>query len=453
MPIDPETGQEFYYDAGGNTIIIDPSGQHLIYDSNAGQWVPYQQGSSQDPGLPPGQPPLPPGQPPIQLPPGNEPPPVDDNSAVIAGFAAKTGRNPTQWELDWANQPSQQQQYGGVAGALSWQADRLANVSHRILANAKALGITIDIGEANRMRDQYMPQTGSSSDSEINEAMSLVLTDLGQRKTKELTESIVNPPTPKKPEVTDEHKQTVVGIYNDVFGRAPTQRELDYFGGELASGASPYEMETVLRNSPEYQKKLSDAETARVKQESAAARQSLADELLKQEDVAYERTLPQIIGAYMRAGRLGSSGLDAMLARTRADMAREREGRLANIAYEDAIRQQGYGREDFVNRNTLAFQNYLRQSEPRYQQQFAMQNIGNQLRYQAPFDFLSRLNQLQDARTQRGYGIEDYNIERNDYNRYLSEAKKSGRQNALYGFFGNVLGAGLQGLALRGFRR
>lgn len=48
--------------------------------------------------------------------------------------------------------------------------------------------------------------------------------------------------------------QTTSGAFQSLLGRAPTQAELEHFGGMLATGQTdPYELQTYLQQTPEYQ--------------------------------------------------------------------------------------------------------------------------------------------------------------------------------------------------------
>jgi len=227
----------------------------------------------------------------------------------------------------------------------------------------------------------------------------------------------------KNPAVNDQARNTVSQIFQSTLGRTPTSNELDHFSKEFSSGeVSGYDLEQFLAQTPEYLKAQSEKENQRVQQESAAARQSLDAELLKSEEETFKRALPQIMSQYMRAGRIGSSGVDAMLAKERARLAQERQGFLANAAYGDSIRAQGYRREDFVGANAQAFNQYLRQSEPAYQSRMAGVQAQNALTYQTPYNILGRQRE-----------VDDYNRQRNDYMAYLNSQKSSPLQGALRG--------------------
>jgi len=224
---------------------------------------------------------------------------------------------------------------------------------------------------------------------------------------------------------------------------------VSFLSDRIAEGESAFELSQFLQTTPQYLKKQSETENSRVQEESAAARQALDAELLKSEEETFSRATPGIISSYMRAGRLDSSGLQNALAKARGDLAKERQGFLANAAYNDSIRSQGYKREDFVGANSQAFNQYLRQNEPSYQQRFNLQGVSNNLNYQQPFNNLNRYYNLNDQARQRQYELEDYDRQQSDFNRYLSESRKGQRESALYGLLGAGIGAGIQGFMRR----
>lgn len=243
---------------------------------------------------------------------------------------------------------------------------------------------------------------------------------------------------------------TAERLLKQTFGDDFSDGDLQQFlTDRLAEGESAFEVAQFLKTTPDYQKRQADVENQRVATESQAARQSLDAELLKSEEETFARATPNIIGSYMKAGRLNSSGFDSALTKARADLAKERQGFLANAAYQDSIRSQGYRREDFVGGNAQAFNSYLRQNEPAYQQRFALQGAGNQLNFQQPYQNLARQYSLNDQNRARQYEIEDYDRQQSDFNRYLSDSKKQSREAALYGLLGAGISGGIQGWAMR----
>lgn len=244
----------------------------------------------------------------------------------------------------------------------------------------------------------------------------------------------VNPGKYLSEEKKAENTSTAQRLLKQTFGDDFNDPDFQQFISErLAEGESAFEVSQFLKTTPDFQRKQADIENQRVQTESQAARQSLDAELLKSEEETFARATPNIISSYMRAGRLDSSGLQNALARARGDLAKERQGFLANAAYSDSIRAQGYKREDFVGGNAQAFNQYLRQNEPAYQQRFALQGASNNLNYQQPFNNLARQYSINDQNRMRAIEIEDYNRQQNDFYRHLNSQRGSGAQGALRG--------------------
>lgn len=273
---------------------------------------------------------------------------------------------------------------------------------------------------------------------------------------KAVTDQVDRAQNPSK-YLNDQQKQTNLDTANrlvsQIYGQDFSDPDLaSFISDRLAEGETAYEISQFLKTTPDYLKKQSDIENARVQEEAAAARNDLSNKLMADEEEAFRRAQPAIISSYMRAGRLGSSALDNALANARADLAREREGFVANAAYNDAIRAQGYAREDFLNNNAQAFSQYLRQNEPAYQQRFAVQNAGNYARYQQPWDYLNRQYSINDQNRQRQWDLEDYALQSSDYARYMSGQRRSNRQNLPWQLLGSLGAAGFQGWAMGGFK-
>lgn len=441
----------------------------------------------------------------------NAPPPEHSDPNYIRGediakFRELTGRDPSEQERAWFQSTEGIKQEGSARAALENRARWLNGIGRKVQNMATAAGLEMPIEEALGLMNRYV--IGDfPSDSEINEALSLASVEVGNRAQKKMIKDLFpqsgdvpggntgtgsdagsggvpgiggNKPTP----ITDDHRARARQVVTDL-GLPINEREIEFLAGHLAGGESDYEIEQFLMTTPQYLKIQSDAEQARLKaeaeaeremvrQESGAARQALDIELQRSGDEAFKRAQPEIISSFMRAGRLNSSGLENALARARGDIERDRQTYMGGLGYEDAIRAQGYGRQDFVNRNSQAwadyarrndigFQSYLRQSEPGYQQRFARNELGNRqimagqdaanyMRYQFPLSQLSRLYGMQDQRMQRGYDLEDYGMQRNDYFNALNQQYRQQERLLPYQLGGQLLGAGIQGLAMRGFK-
>lgn len=272
--------------------------------------------------------------------------------------------------------------------------------------------------------------------------------------TKSVTEQLDRVTDPGK-FLTDEEKaqnlQQAQTLLSTVYGGdyQDTEGLGDFLAQRIAEGESPYELSQFLKTTPDYMQRQADIQSQKAAEEATAARSALNEELLRSQQEVFNRATPSIISSYMRAGRLGSSGLNAALARAQQELESERQGYMANVAFQQAAQQAGYNREDFVAGQNAAFRNYLRQNEPAYQQKFALQDVGNQLAYQQPFANLSRQYSLADQARQRQYALEDYNRQQSDFNQYLSQQRRQGRQGALAGLGGSALQAAITGLFSR----
>lgn len=232
----------------------------------------------------------------------------------------------------------------------------------------------------------------------------------------------------------DANTATAQRLLQQTYGEDFSNPDLQQFLSErLAEGESPFEVAEFLKTTPDYQKKQADIENERVKTESAGAREALNHELLKSQEEVFRRAQPSIIGSYMRAGRLNSSGLQSALAQAQGELEKERQGFLANAGYQDAIRAQGYGRENFVNNQANAFNSYLRQNEPAYQQKFNVQGASNFNTFQQPYNDLSRQYSLSDQARGRSAELADYDRQQSDFYRYLSSQRVNRGQGALRG--------------------
>lgn len=361
------------------------------------------------------------------------------SDASKKAFKDKFGYEPSEQEAQFIdNQVAIQkgERPDTIVGALK---DVYGRVDSRISQEAKAAGVDLSPDQIKSIRGNVLNLQdyanvgfayGANRDSIVNASKELILPNLFNIKTQQQ----------QNPTVTDDFKNQAAQVVQSIYGRAGSANEIDFFAKQLAQGESPYELEQFLKTTPEFMKMESEKENQRVQTESAAARESLNAELLKGEDEAFQRALPEIMSSYMKAGVLNSSGVDNAIARARADLASKRQGFLAEAGYNDAIRGQGYGREDFVNRNAQAFNSYLRQSEPAYQSRFAF-TPGAQ--YQQNLGFATdRLN--------RSRSLEDYNRQQSDYERYFNQNRGDANRAAYWQLGGQLLGAGLQGATMYG---
>jgi hypothetical protein len=370
-------------------------------------------------------------------------------------FKPLSGRDLTSEEVNyWDNIRGWSDKNAGV----KQYASNLGSQAKQILAEAQARGLKdFTIEDAVKLRDQTYNIASGDPSEKVGALTRGALDRLTSEYTqKQVLDQIDRANNPKK--YLDEGKkaenlQTANRLLSQAYGSDTNDPDLSQFlSDRLAEGESAFELSQFLQTTPQYLKKQSETENARVQQESAAARAALDAELLKSEEETFSRATPSIISSYMKAGRLNSSGLQSALAKARADLAKERQGFLSNAAYNDSIRAQGYKREDFVGANTQAFNQYLRQSEPAYQQKFNVQGAGNFANFQQPYNDLARQYQVTDRNVARQYELEDYGQQQNDYFQALSDQRRQQRSALPYQLAGSLLGAGIQGWASNGFK-
>jgi hypothetical protein len=326
--------------------------------------------------------------------------------------------------------------------------NQFQDMTQKIQKQAAIGGVDITPEEAAQLRDKfYDPNRLGEITDDLRAGLETYVTQRQQGKVKEDIDRAVNPGKYLDETKKAENLGTAQRLAQQ-FGQDDPDL-VQFLSDRIAEGESAFELSQFLQTTPQYLKKQSDAENARVKEESAAARQALDQELLKSQQEVFERAQPSIISSYMRAGRLNSSGVNSALAKAQQDLERERQGFLANAAYNDSIRAQGYKREDFVGNNAQAFNQYLRQNEPAYQQRFNLQGVSNNLNYQQPFNNLNRYYSLNDQARARQYELEDYDRQQSDFNRYLSDSRKQSREAALYGLLGAGISGGIQGFMRR----
>jgi hypothetical protein len=346
-------------------------------------------------------------------------------------FKEATGRDLNTQELSWLSAGR-----GDVGKVSHLDAARsyvsgLNTFSQRILSDAQNVyGIeNFSLEDANKLRDKlYIAGDKQAYDTFWDRA--------GAALQNIKTDRIVNPQIPA--DKAGQYAETVRSLFQENLGRDPKGYELEHFSKALAGGDDPFLLAMTLQQSPEYSEIKTNKENERVKTESAAALNALNQKLQADDETVFNRALPTIMSSYQKAGRIGSSGVANALTRERARIAQERQSYVAGLDYDNAIRTQGYGREDFVNRGAQAFSQYLRQSEPRYQgNAFAVQQ-----QYQNPF-------QLSQGILARQRELADYDRQMSDYDRYADQARRQQGRASLYGLAGNIIGAGIQGYAMR----
>lgn len=198
-------------------------------------------------------------------------------------------------------------------------------------------------------------------------------------------------------------------VIKSVFGRDATSDESEYFAKELAQGKTAYELSQELMSLPEYQKV-----------QAAKDRETLGAELLAQQQLAFQKATPTIISQFMKAGRLGSSGLDSALANAQKELEQQRQGYLGQVGYQDLASIRGNAYNNY-NNATNQFKDIFGT---------AGQTATN---YNLLGGAIQRMNQQAD-----------YTRQQNDYMKYLEMA---GKNNGVAGAMQGAMGGAQAGMA------
>lgn len=282
----------------------------------------------------------------------------------------------------------------------------LKEIRANIQKYASGLGLTLDDATISNIADKVFPEgdrfTGDNTDGDraakLEEAKNFILPNLSQLK--------LNPTAGK-----DQVVQAGNAI-RSVLGRDASEEEAAYFAKELAQGKSVYELQQELMSLPEYQKV-----------QAAKDREVLGQELLAQQQLAFQKATPAIISQFMKAGRIGSSGLDSAMANAQKELEQQRQGYLGQVGYQDLASIRGN-----------AYQNYNN-----YANQFkdAFGTVGQtSANYNLLGNAIKRMNEQSD-----------YAKQRNDYMNYLNMQNRSNERAARYQMYGQIAGGGLGALA------
>jgi len=258
------------------------------------------------------------------------------------------------------------QQRSGISTSLIQYAGQVAS----------ALGVDLSEDDVNQLLKTYKGTTS------LDSVKDLIIANINRIKSDRERNPIVKPET----------LQSAKDIIGGVFGREVTDDEADYFAKELARGKSRYELQQELMSLPEYQRVQAQKD-----------RDSLNTELQGQQAEVFKRATPQIISAFMRAGRLNSSGLNSALAQAQADLDKERQSSLGQVGY-----------QDLQNIRSNAFQQFQQMNQPYMAAKNQFSNVGA---YQTGMGLMN-----QSIARQRE--IDDYNRQQSDYMRYLSMSNK-----------------------------
>lgn len=200
-----------------------------------------------------------------------------------------------------------------------------------------------------------------------------------------------------------EHYDGVKGVFKETLGRDPNQQELDHFATMIARGdADAYTISQGLQTLPEYTKgKDTEARTALRGELSDADTKFLQD-----------KAFPTIQAQFARQGRdvsAGNVGLQTALANAASELNVNRENYLATI-----------GREDYTNRRADSINQYLQ---------------GLQRQYQTNDMGAARNYQLQDQAKARQLELENYYMQKSQYDDYLQNygRRKGAGSGSIFG--------------------
>lgn len=197
-------------------------------------------------------------------------------------------------------------------------------------------------------------------------------------------------------------------IFSELLKRGATKGELDHFGQMLATGQTDlFELGQYVQSLPEYQ---TAADTQ--------FRSGLANELQGYDTKFFNKTSPEILNQYAKAGIQNSSALDYAM----TDL-------LGNIASQRGQYLSGLSAQQYGGNKEAARQDY----------QAAMNQYLNTLGQNQ-----QRAYGLQDYYNKRGDQTTDYRLQAQDYANYLNsmqQKKNRGLGSAIGGLVGFGAGA------------
>ncbi len=189
--------------------------------------------------------------------------------------------------------------------------------------------------------------------------------------------------------------------FQSILGRPATQDELDYFNKHITDGnLQPYEVGQILQSTPEYQNTLLNKNTAQFGEQLSAQNKGILDQ-------AGASAQSRFAGL----GRPNTSALGASVMQAGGALAQQRQSALADF----------YGKGLNTNAALGAQQG---QSQ------------------------LGRAYDYAGEKRQRGYQLEDYSLQQNDFNNYQNAHRG---WNAITPEFAIGTAAGIGGKVLGGW--
>lgn len=236
------------------------------------------------------------------------------------------------------------------------------------------------------------------------------------------------------PSITPEQSTTAQRIVQETLGETGDPDLIGFIADEIARGQSPYELKAFLQTTPQFQEQAAKRQQTEQETYAKQLRTDLNTQLLEQEGIAFNRAMPQILAQFARQGRIGSSGIDAAVARERGRLEEARQAQMASIAFQQGSQQLGFNRQDFLNQQNAIFGQSATFQAP-YQDLNAAYTA-------LPLQQFSRSQGLLDQRLARRDALDDYSTEQRDLEKYLNRARRQSREEALFNFGGQALNTG-----------
>ena len=208
-----------------------------------------------------------------------------------------------------------------------------------------------------------------------------------------------------------------------ILGEDPSETDLIGFARKLASGEyNEQELASVFKMDPKYGMN-----------QDKARRETLSQEFTGLNKQFLDQAGQQIQGQFMAQGRGNSSAATAQLAQVAQNLGQGQQQFLQGIAGQQ-LQQTGQREyQGYLQNQASAFGNYdaYRQYVAQQQQMAGAQRQG----------YMGQSYALQGEQRQRGYQIQDFNMQQNAYDSYLRQNRSQAFQNNMFQLAGAGVGA------------
>lgn len=157
----------------------------------------------------------------------------------------------------------------------------------------------------------------------------------------------------------------------DMLDETARQEAVDYFSTAIDDETlSAYQIRTILQNSPEYQNKIAEEERQSISDEAAATRGELKTDLERGTSRYLKESLAPSLGRQFESlGGKNRASLGAASSRAMRDIGLKREATLSNATLQDAARQEGYQRDDYISQAVNSYNQSMQQWNKMYNEQ------------------------------------------------------------------------------------